>query len=401
MTRRLNTQFARLNLKNPIIVGSGPITDTYDKIRRAEDAGGAAVITKSIGAHEETSLAPTDQRRYQWIRGFGLHLKSTYRMEILSLDRGVELVRQSAESCDIPIIASVFYPALETEGDIEKWESILRALEAAGASALQLDFFYIDLRKLSDSRIDFFAAAIERLARTVSIPVVPKLNVGMDHDLIARLCGLPRIEGLVLIDSIKSEPLIDPSRNGAPLYAGQLYVDGRPTSVVTGEPLLHYTFSYTQRIGRLTSLPICSGGGLSRSSDVLQCLMLGASAVHFTSHLIRNGLGCIGSICSAIEDHMSRWNIPSLDRLIGSAMVQDGSPSNRYVKELPATEQRVRLDVSQCTHCGLCERLGVCNSFIAYPYQFEDHCDGCGFCINICPPRALVMEPIASKKWPT
>ena len=45
---RLATTYLGLELKNPIIVGSSPLTSSVDKLKKCEDAGAGAVVVKSI-----------------------------------------------------------------------------------------------------------------------------------------------------------------------------------------------------------------------------------------------------------------------------------------------------------------------------------------------------------------
>ncbi len=390
---RLATRFAALHLGNPIILGSGPSTDTLDDIRRAEDAGAAAVITKSIGRHAPTPFEPTDQRRYRWRKGIGCHLKSTYLKEILSLEAGSELVRRSKESCSFPVIASVFFPSLQSEEDVAVWKALVRAQELAGADAVQLDFFYIDLRKLSDERIASFCAAVEEVIQSASIPVFPKLNTGMDEDLVRALYRVAGTPGYIMIDSIRCEPLLDVERAGAPLFDGMLHRDGRSISVIAGEPLLPFTLSYTQRAARATSRPLCSGGGLSSADHVFQCMMMGASCVHITSFFMRRGLDQIKKLCAQIERKLDKLGYENLEALIGSSLNPSPIISERMVRPTPNLEQKVRLIEEKCVHCGICEKLQVCESFLKFPYQFEHTCDGCTMCVDLCPTSALLLEP--------
>jgi dihydroorotate dehydrogenase len=391
---RLATQFATLRLSNPIILGSGPSTDTFDDIRRGEDAGAGAVITKSIGKHAPTAFQPTDQRRYRWKKGLGCHLKSTYLKEILSLDFGCDLIRRSKESCSFPVIGSVFYPSLQTDDDVENWKSLVRAHEMAGADAVQLDFFYIDLRKLSDERIAQICSYVVAIIADASIPVFPKVNTGMDDDLIRALYGLAEAPGYIMIDSIRCEPIIDVDRGGAPIFDGLLHKEGRSISVIAGEPLLPFTLSYTQRAARTTSRPLCSGGGLSSADHIMQCMMVGATCVHITSFLMRRGLNQIRKLCTQIERKMDQIECGDVATLIGKSLNPSPNVSERMVMPTPNLEQQVRLIVDKCIHCEICERLHVCDSFLKFPYEFDHSCDGCTMCVDLCPPGALVLEPL-------
>lgn len=45
---QLNTTFAGLQLKNPIIIGSSGLTNSAEKIQKLEEAGAGAVVLKSV-----------------------------------------------------------------------------------------------------------------------------------------------------------------------------------------------------------------------------------------------------------------------------------------------------------------------------------------------------------------
>jgi dihydroorotate dehydrogenase/Pyruvate/2-oxoacid:ferredoxin oxidoreductase delta subunit len=391
----LETTLGPLTLANPIILGSGPSTDTYDDICRGQDAGAGAVITKSIGLHAPTPFAPTDQRRYQWIKGIGVHLKSTYLKEILSRDAGCDLVRRASATCDFPIIASIFVPALADDTDAQKWMDLARSHEQAGASAIQLDFFYIDLRKLSDERIAQTCRLVQSIIASVKIPVFPKLNTAMDDDLVRVLAAIDTAAGFILIDSIRVEPFIDVERRGAPLFDGALHRDGRSVSVIAGEALLPFTLSYTQRVSRLTAASLCSGGGLSTANHVLQCAMLGASSVHITSHFMHRGLVKIMQLRRDLEQQLHTLGYNSFSDVVGLSLQSTNNSEQRFVKPMPNRLQQVRFVDNLCTACGVCERLHVCDSFLSTPYALQANCDGCSLCVRLCPTDALVMEPIS------
>ncbi|MDC7248079.1 MAG: dihydroorotate oxidase, partial [Sphaerochaetaceae bacterium] len=45
---KISTTYMGLELKNPIIVGSSPLTSTLEGLKKCEDAGAGAVVVKSI-----------------------------------------------------------------------------------------------------------------------------------------------------------------------------------------------------------------------------------------------------------------------------------------------------------------------------------------------------------------
>jgi dihydropyrimidine dehydrogenase (NAD+) subunit PreA len=297
-------------------------------------------------------------------------------------------------ACRIPIIASVFHPGFANGRDVEAWASLCRAVEAAGAAAVQLDFFYLDFRKLSPAAIREVREGIDALVASVSIPVLPKLSIGMDLDLVDALADASWAPGLVYLDSIRTEPYIDIYDRGRPLYDGEQFRRGRSRMVLAGEPLLHYTFSFTQRLRRRTRQALAAGGGLGTVDDIVRCLMLGAQCVHLSSFLVRRGLGQIAALNARLESFLAREGYERLRDIIGLAYAErDGQ---RALAERPLVDRRTRLQTDRCTGCGLCEQLVVCRSFQTRPYQFADHCDGCSMCIGLCPPRALELVDVGA-----
>lgn len=386
----LKTSLGPIELANPILVGAGPSTASFDDIKRAEDVGAGGVIIKSIGGHENRPFEAEDRRRYRWIKGYGSHLKSTYLAEILSFDYGMELISKSKQACSFPIIASVFYPNLDTEDDINVLLKLFRGAEAAGADGIQLDFFYMNLRKLNNDRIHWLLDAINQLSDKVNIPVFPKLNVSMDEDFLNVLATESKTSGLIYLDSINTEPYIDIWNKGRPIFDGSLAnpVSGKASSVVTGEPLLHYTLSMTQKLGRMTSRSLSAGGGLFEWEDIVRCFMTGATSVHLTSAVMRHGFEYVTSLTNSIYSFIDREGYSSLSDLIGISL----DPKIRRVAKKPFGDRKVRFVAEQCIECGECETLAVCGSFRTKPYNFEDNCDGCSFCLDKCPTQALELQ---------
>ena len=389
--RRLCTTFAGLPMRSPIIVGSGPPSATLTNVVRAYKAGAGAIILKSIGAYIDGDLRPHDRRRYRWIKRYGTALTSTFRKEIINLHRGIDLIKAAREATNFPIIASIFHPSMAREEDVLIWKDLAKAVVAAGAHGVQLDFFYLNLRKLDQTQISFLTESIADIAGTISVPLFLKLNIFMDDDLIHSFCRSDKVAGYIFNDSISVEPFIDIDA-GSALYDGILYAptDGRSASVVTGEPLLPFTFSTTLRLHKLTRRPLSAGGGLERGADVIHCLLGGASTVHITSAVMKHGVALIPRLHKQILSYLDEKNYDSVNELFAAA-VQDQKECR--LNERPLSQVRAHLIPELCIECGVCERLGVCDSFDVRPWTFEKDCDGCGYCFNLCPTDALVPVP--------
>lgn len=392
--KKLSTSLGPIKLKNPFLIGAGPVSMYLDDIKRAEEEGAGGVIIKSIGwHHSDTPITPQDIRRYKWIKGYGNYLKSTYLKEILPMDYGMGLIEKSKKQCDIPIIASLFYPYLFEENSIDVWLKLFKEAEQAGADGIQIDFFYLNLKKMCETDICRMIEIINQLALSVNIPIFPKLNIRMDDDLIDSMITNCHIGGLIYLDSINVQPYIDIHNRGKPIFDGNLYdsLTGASTSVVAGEPLLPFTFNYTQILRSKTNLSLSAGGGLDKWQDIIRCLMLGANSVHLTSVFMKKGFKHIKGLKNNLNKFLDENEYNTLSDLIGISL-------EHYPKLIGKTKSRETLQVktmlleNKCIQCNICENMVTCNSFKSIPYNFDQHCDGCSMCHDLCPRKALVYD---------
>lgn len=127
----LTQTIGNMTFKSPIVAASGPVTDTVEKIKSLERAGVGAVSTKVTLFHQPIR----GYRRMYAAPGLYNFNPSDIRNDF---EAGVELVKRAREAVDIPLFANV----AGRDDDLESWITIGRAMEEAGANALELNFFW-------------------------------------------------------------------------------------------------------------------------------------------------------------------------------------------------------------------------------------------------------------------
>ena len=102
MATTLQTTFAGLSLRNPIIVSSSGLTDSAAKNQKLCEAGAGAIVLKSlfeeqimmeVYQHDDPSMSPEAADK---LSVYILHHK---------LNEYLSLIRESKKVCDIPVIA--------------------------------------------------------------------------------------------------------------------------------------------------------------------------------------------------------------------------------------------------------------------------------------------------------
>lgn len=160
-------------LKSPMIVGSSGLTNSVDKIKKIDQSGAGAVVLKSIFEEEivfeyedilkeaESSGINTDQFDY-----YDYHLRGK------KLNQYTDLIKASKNAVSIQVIASIncVYS--------HEWVAFARQLQDAGADAIELNMFFLpsDLTRSDRALENMYFNVIEKVLKTVSIPVALKIS---------------------------------------------------------------------------------------------------------------------------------------------------------------------------------------------------------------------------------
>lgn len=126
----LETTFAGLKLKNPIIISSSGLTDSAAKNQKLYEAGAGAIVLKSL--FEEQIMMEAD-----WLGDPNMYPEgSDYLVGYIrehKLGEYLNLIKETKKVCDIPVIASI-----NCYQDAD-WIEFARKIEEAGADALEVN----------------------------------------------------------------------------------------------------------------------------------------------------------------------------------------------------------------------------------------------------------------------
>jgi dihydroorotate dehydrogenase (fumarate) len=301
----LATTYLGLRLESPLMVGSGPLTDDLDTVRRLEDAGASAFVLRSLyeeqvngeqmaaffssESHEDsfaeaTSYAPDPEVAF-------------------GPDEYLEHLRRVRQAVKVPVLASLDGA---TPGG---WTSFARLIEQAGADALELDLYH------AASDPDHSASEVENgmielvreVKHTVRIPVAVKLAplfTAFAH--FARQLDAAGVDGLTLftrfhhvdIDVVELEVL----RSFPPSDDRDLSLRLRGVAALTGR----------------VRASLAVTGGVQTGLDVVKATMTGAHVTQLVGALLRHGPDHLVTMRAEIERWMGENGWPSLDEMRGN-----------------------------------------------------------------------------------
>ena len=314
----LATDYMGLGLRNPLVASASPLSKTVDGVRRLADAGVGAVVLYSLFEEQVRREAALNERLAEaGTESFAESL--SYFPSAAEDEPGprsyLSLLERAAAAVDVPVIASLNGV---TPGG---WGSYARAMQDAGAAAIELNIYYlpgdpqISGRDVEQRHIDVLA----RVKQAVTVPVAVKLSPHFSStgEMALRL-DEAGADGLVLFNRFLG-PDVDPDRL-AVLPAVGLSNPAEARLPRTWIALLH---------GRVRA-SLAATTGVETAADVAKYLLAGADVVMTASALLRHGPDHATALLDGLTGWMTSKGFTALDQLRGLLAVPSRADASEY-----------------------------------------------------------------------
>lgn len=309
----LSTSYLGLNLKNPIVPSSSPLSKELDNIKRMEDSGASAVILWSL--FEEQLQFDSNELNHFLEYGtdsFAEALSYFPEAEDYNLgpDGYLEYIRTCKETVDIPIIGNL--NGVSTGG----WVEYAKKMQQAGADALELNIYYIPTKtSLSAAEVEtLYVDVLKAVKSEVTIPVSVKIGPyftslsNMAHQL--EEAGA---DGLVLFNRFY-QPDIDIEN-----------LEIRPNLLLSTPQEMRLPMRWIALLYGRVTLDMAATTGIYTAQDVLKMSMAGAKCTQMCSALLRYGIGRIKEVLSEMQVWMEEHEYDSIKFMQGT-MSQKACP---------------------------------------------------------------------------
>ncbi len=301
----LSTDYMGLALRNPLVASASPLSQTVDGVRRLADAGVGAVVLYSLFEEQlRREAALNAQLADAGTESFAESL--SYFPEAAEDEPGprryLSLLDRAAAAVEVPVIASL--NGITPGG----WAGYARAMQDAGAAAIELNIYYlpgdphISGRDVEQRHID----VLTRVKDAVTVPVAVKLgpHFSSTGEMALRL-DEAGADGLVLFNRFL-QPDIDPDTIAVvPTVGLSSPAEGR----------LPRTWIALLR-GRVRAA-LAATTGVENPEDVAKYLLAGADVVMTTSALLRHGPAHAGVLLEGLTGWMARKGFAAVDDVRG------------------------------------------------------------------------------------
>lgn len=314
----LATDYMGLALRNPLVASASPLSKTVDGVRRLADAGVGAVVLYSLFEEQLRDEAMLNARLAD--AGTDSFAESlSYFPAAAEEEPGprqyLSLLERAATAVEVPVIGSL--NGITPGG----WGRYARALQDAGAAAIELNISYlpgdphISGRDVEQRHIDVLA----RVKDAVDVPVAVKLgpHFSSPGEMALRL-DEAGADALVLFNRFL-QPDID-ADTLAVVSTVELSSPAEARLPRTWIALLH---------GRVRAA-LAATTGVEEPADVVRYLLAGADVVMTTSALLRHGPAHAAVLLDGLSAWMARKGFATIDELRGILAVPLGTDEAAY-----------------------------------------------------------------------
>ncbi len=300
----LETSYLGLKLKNPLVAASSGLTGSVERIEKLAAAGIGAVVLKSVFEeqinNEVTSLLMKEAQNTEYPEAED-YIRHYLRDN--TIKSHINLIEKAKKAVEIPVIASV-----NCIGASE-WTTMARDFQEAGADALELNIFYVPVRRDegSENIEQLYANVLQKVRQVVSIPV--SVKIGMYHSNILGMVDKLKAygaRGVVLFNRFY-EPDID-------LDTLEL-----TSSEIFSSPIeIRHTLRWVGMVSsKVPDIDLAASTGIHDGKAVIKQLLAGARVAQLCSTLYLHGDNVISSINMEIVEFMKRWNFKEIEDFRG------------------------------------------------------------------------------------
>ncbi len=302
----LTTTYLGLKIKNPLVPSPSPLMQKLDNIKRMEEMGAGAIVLHSL--FEEQILRESQDLDYYLDLGSESYAEAlSYHPDLQSYNTGpegyLEHVRKAKAAVSIPVIGSL--NGVSNGG----WIRYAKAIQDAGADALELNMYYVAASPSQDSVAveKMYLDLVRAIKASVTIPVAVKVGPSFSAfaNFAQRLDQLG-VNGLVLFNRF-----YQPDFDLENLSVVPDLVLSTPTELLMRLRWVAILYGRVHADMAIT-------GGVHNASDVLKSMMAGAQVAMMTSALLERGIAHLRGVLLDLNRWMEIHEYESIAQMRGS-----------------------------------------------------------------------------------
>jgi len=295
----LKLNISELKLNSPLILASGILGVSYSTMKRLVDAGLGAITTKSIGpkprkGYKNPSIVEVYPGTFLNSVGLGNPGIDNFITEIKEIKK-----------FRFPLIVSVF------GNTVESYIKVALKAEQAGADAVEINIScpHAEVASIGIDKNHTYAI-VESMKKELKVPLFVKLNPNVTNlgeiALAAQKGGADAVVAINTIAAMKVDintkrPILSHGSGG-----------------LSGKAIHPIAVKMVYDLYKILEIPIIGCGGASNWQDIIEFILVGASAVQVGT-VLHQGFDTITDIINGLKKYLLDNNYSSISELKGLA----------------------------------------------------------------------------------
>ncbi len=307
----LSLEVCGVRLPNPTVLASGVLGLSSELFERLALGGLGAVTTKSV------SLQPRAGYKNPVIVDYGPGLINAVGLSNPGVEVMVEEIRLARERLaplGVPIIASIFANTIYDFGTLARYISQAEPdLIEANISCPNIDARYEQMFAASPY---VSAQVTRRIKQNTDVPLIVKLSPNVEDIVeVAQAVIEAGADAISAINSLGPGMIVD-VETAQPVLANRI-------GGVSGPSIRPIAVRCVYDICRAVDVPVIGIGGVTRGRDLVEMLLVGATAVGIGSAVNYHGMEVFNQVVTGLETYMRRHGYASLADFRGQALPRE------------------------------------------------------------------------------
>jgi len=301
----MTTKWLGLELKNPFVPSSSPLSRSLDAAKQLEDAGASAIVMYSL-FEEEVRAEAESMVRFLHHQDHGHSEAVDFLPDNVDFpsvtDRYLEQISSLKATLEIPVIASL--NGVSNTG----WLEHAIEIQDAGADALELNVYHVAASPWEESTEveQRYVDLLKTLKEDISIPINMKLSPFFSS--IAHM--VKKLENAGVSGVSLFNRFYQPDIN---IHSMSLQHSLHPSSSPDALLAMRWIAMLYQRVG----CSLGATGGIHTSEDAIKLLLAGADVVHLATSLLQQGPELIRTMIDDLAEWMEEQNFETIGEFRG------------------------------------------------------------------------------------
>ena len=304
----LSVDLCGIRLPNPTVLASGILGLSHEIMARVAQSGAGAITSKSC------SLKPRAGYPNPTILDWGPGLINAVGLSNPGVEVMVEEIHAAKEELallGVPVIASIFAETIYDFGTMARFVTEAHPdLIEVNVSCPNID----DRYRLMFAADPYVASQVtRRVKQNTDIPVLVKLSPNVtDITRIAQAVVDAGADGITAINSLGPGIILDVETLRPFLSHG--------TGGISGPAMRPIAVRCVRDICRAIDVPVIAVGGVTTGRDVVEMILVGATAVGLGSAVYYRGIEVFQQARDELQQYMAQHGYHSVQELRGKAL---------------------------------------------------------------------------------